>query len=269
MIEPEFVVAYGNKGRPIGYLPTAQYTTENTRSYIAAMHGSPPISPTYTPGAEYVLDEISPTYYDDDVVAGDIFYQSSTASAYTLPLSQYLKILSASRRKDMCRKLKKADRFQVKHGTLKDLSTAWNAWMTDIWDQRGDRFSRPYDVYLEMTLNWLKVMRRSPRASLRIEKYLLNSQMVGVNCCVVHHYQGQIHCDDYLCWYNPDLASGLGVTSAVRNLTNPDMQGFRYNLGTAGVNDRVFSGHEYKLAIIPEELRLTQAVFYYPETDNQ
>lgn len=262
MQEAELTIAYDHKQRPIGYLPTGKYYTEGIRSYIAAMPGAPPISPTYTPGAQYVLENMRESYYDFDVVATHcISYQSETASAYVLPVASYLDTLSASRRKDMRRKLKQADIYQVKPGTLKDVSTAWTLWMKEIWSKRTNHPDAYYDDHLENTLNWLKIMRRSPRATLRIEKYLLNLKMVGVNCCVIHRYHNQVHCDDYLCWYNPELASGLGIISAVRNLTHPDMQGYRYNLGTPG-DGYIIPGHEYKLDIIPQSLRLTQAVSY-------
>ena len=273
MCDPELIVAYDDHGHPLGYLPVGRYQYyEETgpTSYIAAIPGSPPISPTYTPGAEHVLSMLT-NHYDADVIpiaevlALDNFMSWETASAYVLPVEKYLGMLSASRRRDIRRKLKQAETYEVKPGNLQDIRIAWE-WMRDIWDQRGD-FPTPYGVYLETTLNWLEVMQRSPRALLKIEKYLLNSELVGVNCCVIHYYQDQMLCDDYLCWFNPQLAGGLGIISAIRNLTDPDRQGFRYNLGSPGTG-YIYDGHEYKLSVIPWELRLTQAVCHIPNSDD-
>ncbi len=261
MLSPQLSIAYDDQSRAVGYLPIGQFYADGTRSYIAAMPNSPPISPTYTPGAEYVLWNMSPPYFDTDIVSGIGFHQCPTASAHVLPLTSYLGLLSAPRRKDMRRKLKKANAYRIEAGTLKDVRNAWE-WMTGIWDQRGDRFgTTPYDVYLDMTIEWLEVLQHSTRTTLKIDKFILDGQVVGVNCCVIHRYRNRTHCDDYLCWYDPERASGLGITSAVRNLTHPDMQGYRYNLGNPGVN-QVHTGHEYKMAVIPKVLRLNQAVFH-------
>lgn len=264
MVAPQLSVAYDDRNKAIGYLPTGQFYADGTRSYIAAMPNSPPISPTYTPGAEHVLWNMPPPYFDTDIIpSGNTFHQTQTASAHVLPLGQYLSLLSANRRKDMRRKLKQASAYRIEAGTLDDVRAAW-PWMSGIWDKRGGRFGdTPYDVYLEMTLNWLQVLQRSPRTTLKIDKFLHNGQMIGVNCCVIHRYRNRMHCDDYLCWYDPRSASGLGITSAVRNLTHPDMQGYRYNLGNPGV-DQVHIGHEYKMAVMPEALRLNQGVLWLP-----
>lgn len=48
----------------------------------------------------------------------------------------------------------------------------------------------------------------------------------------------------------------------------PNMQGYRYNLGSPGTG-RIYEGHEYKLAIIPQELRLTQAVCHIADVDDE
>ena len=263
MMAPKLSLAYNDQNKVIGYLPTGQFYTDGTRTYIAAMPNSPPISPTYTPGAEYVLWNMLPPYFDTDVVGGVGLRQKPTASAHVLPLSRYLSMLSAQRRKDMRRKLRQANDYRIETGTLQDVRKAW-AWMTDIWDQRGDRFGNtPYDVYLDMTMAWLEVLQNSARTTLKIDKFILNGDVVGVNCYVIHRYRNRMHCDDYLCWYDPKRASGLGITSAVRNLTHRDMQGYRYNLGNPGVN-QVHIGHEYKMTVIPEVLRLNQTVFYLP-----
>ena len=263
MLNPELSIVYDDQHRAVGYLPTGQFYADGTRSYIAAMPNSPPISPTYTPGAEYVLWNMLPPYLDTDVVSNAAFRQSPTASAYILPLSRYISLLSASRRKDIRRKLRQAQNYRIEVGNLTDVRNAW-AWMTGVWDQRGDRFgTTPYDVYLDITIAWLEVLQRSTRTQIKIDKFILDGQVVGVNCCVIHRYRKHTHCDDYLCWYDPQRASGLGIISAIRNLTHPDMQGYRYNLGNPGV-DQVHIGHEYKMAIIPEVMRLNQTVFNLP-----
>nr|HPQ95678.1 hypothetical protein [Thiolinea sp.] len=181
-----------------------------------------------------------------------------------LPLSQYLDRLSVSRRRDMRRKLNQAERFELTQGSLADVALAW-PWMQDIWERRGGRFgSVSYLQYLIMNLSWLMAVQRSGRARFKLDKYLLDGRMAGINCCIIHPYQGRLHCDDYLTWYDPERASGLGIISAVRNLTHPQLQGARYNLGNPGVG-HTHRGHEYKLNLIPENLRLTQAVFHIPE----
>lgn len=272
IMRPTLAVAYDDRQKPIGYLPVAEMYADGCRGYIAAIPGTPPISPTYTPGAHHVLAEMSAPYFDHDVVAGAVnpyrTYHFETASAYVTTPEHYLGALSKSRRKDMRRKLKQATAYQVVPGTIEDVRKAWTDWMIDIWEERADSFGTPYDLYLAKTVAWLKLMRRSPRATLRIEKHLLGSEMVGVNCCVIHNFQGEVLCDDYLCWYNPKRATGLGIVSAVRNLTHPDMQGYRYNLGTPGV-ESIYEGHEYKLAIIPRALRLDQIVCRLPPVANR
>ncbi|MEZ5447586.1 MAG: hypothetical protein R3E89_00640 [Thiolinea sp.] len=256
--------SYDACGRVNGYLPVGQYYANNTLTYIAAMPNSPPISPTYPPGAGQVLRFMVAPYFDTDLVTQEVrCRQVMTASAYGLPLSDYLQHLSTTRRKDMRRKLKKAQDYDIYPGTLQDVRMAW-PWMTAIWDQRDGRFgSVSYADYLELTLDWLQTLQHSQRTVLKIDRYQRDGRMVGVNCCVLHHYQGRMHCDDYLTWYDPQQASGLGIVSAVRNITHPRLYGYRYNLGNPGING-VHSGHAYKLAIIPPVLRLTQGVLSLP-----
>ncbi len=265
MLNPYLRVFRDQKGYVLGYLPVGYYYGSKekgyTLSYIAAMPNSPPVSPTYTPGAEIILRTMDQTYFDGDVVADfSCTEQQPTASLYALPLEQYWQFLSASRRKDFARKLKKARDFTIEAGNLKDVRKAW-VWMQQIWEQRGGRFgSTPYDKYLETTLAWLSVLNQSPRANLKIDKYKLGNRVVGVNCCVIHRYGKHYHCDDYLTWYDMEVASGLGIVSAINNFTNPALTGFRYNLSNPGLYGNTQIGHEYKWHLIPKPLRLTQSV---------
>ena len=258
-------IVYNNKGEVCGYLPVAYYYRtshgDNILSYIASMPNSPPVSPTYTPGAENILKNIAQPYFDSDVIADFPFTQQHmTASLYALPLKQYWQSLSASRKKDLRRKLKKAEHFSIQAGNLEDIRIAWQ-WMQQIWDQRDGRFgSTPYDQYLETTLSWLKVLDKSHRVELKIDKYMLDNKMVGINCCAIHCYNNQYHCDDYLTWYDQGKASGLGISSTINNFTNPKLAGYRYNLSNPGLYGNTQAGHQYKWDIIPEPLRLTQSV---------
>ncbi|MEZ5534282.1 MAG: hypothetical protein R3F02_01530 [Thiolinea sp.] len=260
MLEPRLWVSHDASGRPNGYLPVGQFYQDGTLSYIAAMPNSPPVSPTYTPGAEYILANIRVPYFDSDLVSQfPGLTQYMTASAYGLPLNAYLDQLSPQRRKDFRRKLKHAERYQSRPGTLQDVRNAWT-WMEDIWDQRPGEFGAvSYSDYLALTLDWLDQLDHSQRAQVIVTNYTLNGQFAGVNCLVRHRYRNQWHCDDYLTWYNPDIASGLGIVSAINNLTRPEYRGCRYNLGTPGLN-KISHRHAYKMTLIPEKLRLTQAV---------
>ena len=258
-------IAYNKKGDVCGYLPAAYYYRtaqgDDVLSYIASMPNSPAVSPTYTPGAENILKNMIPPYFDSDVIADFPFIQQQmTASLYALPLKQYWLFLSASRKKDLRRKLKKTERLSIQAGNLEDIRLAWQ-WMQQIWEQRDGRFgSTPYDQYLETTLSWLKVLDQSQRVELKIDKYMLNNHLVGVNCCAIHRYNNQYHCDDYLTWYDQDKASGLGISSTINNFTHPKLVGHRYNLSNPGLYGNTQAGHQYKWDIIPEPLRLTQSV---------
>ena len=262
MQQAELKISRDQKGKAQGYLPVGcfNWNPEGVLSYIPAMSNSPPISATYPPGADYVLSELASPYLDNDIVAQSKFsLRVPTASAYCLPLVNYWSFLSTSRRKDFRRKLKKADQFTVHSGNLTDIHKAWH-WMQKIWEQRGRFGSTPYEVYLDETLSWLQAIEQSGRATLKIDTYWLGKQRVGVNCCVIHRYHKHYHCDDYLTWYNPNVASGLGIVSAIKNLTHPAMKGYRYNLGTPGFLNKTYGGHEYKWHIIPKPIRLTQSV---------
>ena len=265
MRQPHLLISYDEQGNASGYLPVGHYyrATEKGEisTYIAAMPNSPAISATYPPGAENILNNMSPPYFDSDTVAYfRCSQQQATASITCLPLNRYWIFLSPSRQKDFRRKLKKAEKFTIQHGNLDDIRTAWQ-WMEEIWDERDGRFgSTPYSEYLETTLSWLKVLEKSLRTNLKIDKYMLDGKMVGINCCAIHRYKNRTHCDDYLTWYNPELASGLGIVSILNNIKNPALAGFRYNLSNPGINGFVQEGHQYKWDVIPEPLRLTQSV---------
>ncbi|HPE61192.1 MAG: hypothetical protein KDI15_07700 [Thiothrix sp.] len=265
MHEPRLLLGHDRSGQIRGYLPTGKFYSMATSTYIAAMPNSPPVSATYPPGAEYVLETLEEPHYDTDMVSAiRCCRQYPTASCTIGPLPPYLDRLSVSRRRDVRRKLHQAQRFELTQGSLADVALAW-PWMQAIWDRREGRFGPvSYLQYLVMNLSWLMAVQRSGRARFKLDKYLLDGQMVGINCCIIHPYQGRLHCDDYLTWYDPERASGLGIISAVRNLTHPQLQGARYNLGNPGVG-HTHQGHEYKLNLIPESLRLTQAVFHIPE----
>ncbi|MCK5901973.1 MAG: hypothetical protein KAG28_02395 [Cocleimonas sp.] len=264
MEDGHLLVSRDHKGKPTGYLPVGYYYRSGQQkrlSYIAAMPNSPAISPTYTPGATHILSRLSHAYFDCDVISDLSFIpKQATASTYGMPLERYWRFFSSSRKKDLRRKLKKAEQFNIQQGNLSDVRLAWQ-WMQTIWEQRGNRFGNtPYDQYLEVTLSWLNTLEQSQRANLKIDKYMLGREMVGINCCVIHRYQNRFHCDDYLTWYNPHKASGLGIISVVKNITNPAMEGFRYNLSAPGINGKIQKGHQYKWDLIPEPLRLTQSV---------
>ncbi|MCK5813001.1 MAG: hypothetical protein KAH03_02035 [Cocleimonas sp.] len=265
MLQPSLHVHRNEKGQAVGYLPVGYYYRSPNKgyilSYIASMPNSPPVSPTYTPGAESILKKMKQPYFDSDVVADfSCAQQQPTASLYGMPLQHYWQFLSASRRKDLRRKLRKSQRFTLQVGSLVDVRNAWH-WMQQIWDQRNGRFgSTPYEQYLETTLSWLTVLEKSQRARLKIDKYMLGNRMVGINCCAIHHYNHRYHCDDYLTWYDPHIASGLGIVSAVKNFTHPDLTSTRYNLSTPSISGNTITGHQYKWDIIPEALRLTQSV---------
>lgn len=262
MRDGQLLISRDIHGKPYGYLPVGYYYTgknSNLLSYIASMPNSPAISPTYPPGAEFLLHRIK-SYFDCDIIGDYPFArQEPTASIYCLPKERYWAFLSPSRQKDFRRKLKKAERFNIQQGNLKDIQTAWQ-WMQSIWEQRGDMFGSSYDRYLNTTLSWLRTLEQSHRVTLKIDKYMLGDQMVGVNCCAIHRYKNRYHCDDYLTWYNPDLASGLGIISILHNITNPKLLGYRYNLSNPGIHGNIQAGHHYKFNVIPEPLRLTQLV---------
>ena len=265
MHHPRLQIHRNEKGQAVGYLPVGYYygspSSGYTLSYIASMPNAPSISPTYTPGAEIILQNMEQAYFDSDVVADfNCTQQQPTASLYGISLQRYWQFLSTSRQKDLKRKLRKAQRFNIQSGNLADVRNAWH-WMQQIWDQRDGRFGNTsYEKYLETTLSWLSVLEKSQRANLKIDKYRLGNRVVGINCCAIHHYNHRYHCDDYLTWYDPDIASGLGIASAIKNFTNPDLASARYNLSTPSINGKTIRGHQYKWDIIPETLRLTQSV---------
>jgi hypothetical protein len=111
-------------------------------------------------------------------------------------------------------------------------------------------------------IRWLSEIEASNRAIMKIDKYFLEGEFVGVNCCVIHDYHGVTHADDYLTWYDPSTAAGLGIVSAINNLTNPKYYGARYNLGLPGFHGNTFSGHEYKWDIFPSSIRLDQSIIH-------
>ncbi len=263
--DSRLLVSRNAQGQPTGYIPLGLYASNEGQliaSYIPAIPASPPISPTYTPGAENVianldqlLDETA-TYFDVDVVAQyDFSYFEETASAYCMPLDKYLPYLSTSRRKDFKRKLKNANKYQIEAGDLNDVLNAWS-WMKQVWEKRG-----AYDSdHVRRVVRWLSEIQASGRAIMKVDKYMLNGKTVGVNCCVIHHYYGITHIDDYLTWYDASVASGLGIVSAINNLTDPNYYGARYNLGLPGFYGKTFGGHEYKWDIFPENIRLSQSI---------
>jgi hypothetical protein len=267
--ESFLLVSYDYFGSPTGYIPVG-VSESKLISYIPAIPPSAPVCPTYTPGAANVLRDLSSlinddyVYFDVDVVADtELSSQEETASAICLPLEKYLKHLSSSRRKDIKRKLKRTSQLSIVSGNLDDILTAW-PWMQATWEKRNQ-----YDVeHVNRVLSWLNVIQKSGRATLKIDKYMLNGKMVGVNCCVLHFFHGMLHCDDYLTWYDIEQASGLGVVSAVNNLSNRHYQGARYNLGLPGFYGKTFEGHEYKWHVIPKTLRLTQSIVNIKIGDN-
>jgi hypothetical protein len=264
LTDSRLLVSYNGHGEPTGYIPLGLYSSSDglMASYIPAIPASPPISPTYTPGAENVIADLHQllegdfTYFDVDVVAQHKFsHLEETASAYCLPLNNYLSNLSTSRRKDFKRKLKIAKRYQIEAGDLKDVLNAW-AWMKTVWEKRG-----AYDSeHVRRVVRWLGEIQTSGRATMKVDKYLLDGKPVGVNCSVIHNYRGITHIDDYLTWYDASLASGLGIVSAINNLTNPKYYGARYNLGLPGFYGSTFAGHEYKWDIFPQSIRLSQSI---------
>lgn len=261
MRNPRLFLSFDYHGQANGYLPVGQCYSDEIYTYIAAMPQSPAISPTYTPGATQVLKRLRLAYFDTDLVSYDpSFRQEPTASAYGLALERYLQLLSPSRRTDIRRKLKRLRAFTIKPGNLLDIVEA-RPWLIEVW---SERFSPAelldQEAYARVTIAWLAAVQHSGRANLKIDRYQLNGKTVGINCCVLHAYQGRLHCDDYLTWYDPKLASGLGIASVVRNLTNPDLLGSRYNLANPGVGG-IHPRHLYKLNLLPASIRLTQAVF--------
>lgn len=257
---PRLFLSFDYHGKADGYLPVGQCYYDDTYTYIAAMPNSPCISPSYPPGAERVLKRLRLAYLDTDVVSDDpTFTQEPTASAYGLPLERYLALLSPSRRTDIRRKLKKLSTFTIAPGTLVDLVAA-RPWLMEVWAERCSPDELlDQDAYARTTISWLAAVQHSGRAILKIDRYQLNGKMLGINCCVLHSYKGRMHCDDYLTWYDPKLASGLGITSVVRNLTDPYLINHRYNLANPGVGG-THPRHVYKLNLLPASIRLTQAV---------
>ncbi len=258
------LVSYDHIGNPTGYIPLGMYLSGSTliASYIPAIPSSPPISPIYTPGVEHVIANLESLldeamlYFDVDVVADySVSDLEDTASAYCLPMKDYLSYLSASRRKDFKRKLKVAKKYQIKQGCLSDVMEAW-PWMKSVWEKRG-----AYDSeHVRRVFRWLKEIEASGRAIMKVDKYLLDGKFVGVNCCVIHDYKGVRHIDDYLTWYDASVASGLGIITAINNITNPLYYGSRYNLGLPGYYGKTFAGHEYKWDLFPEPIRLKQSI---------
>ncbi|WP_298609162.1 hypothetical protein [uncultured Thiothrix sp.] len=261
MRNPRLFLSFDYHGKADGYLPVGQCYNNDTYTYIAAMPNSPAISPTYTPGALQVLKRLRLPYFDTDVVSYDPqVKQEPTASAYGLPLEKYLQLLSPSRRTDIRRKLKKLASFSIVPGKLINIVEA-RPWLLQVWAERFTAAElKDQDAYAHVTLAWLAAVQHSGRAILKIDRYQWQGKMVGINCCVLHHYRGRLHCDDYLTWYDPKLASGLGIISVVRNLTDPYLLGSRYNLGSPGVGG-THPRHVYKLNLLPPSLRLTQSVF--------
>ncbi len=250
------------RGNPTGYIPVGVSDDERIISYIAAIPPSAPVCPTYTPGAENVLRDLqglldgSYIYFDVDVVADTASsQQEETASAMCLPLDQYLIYLSPSRRKDIKRKLRKSSQFKIEQGDLNNVWQAW-PWMKTTWELRNQYDSE----HVTRVLSWLATIGESSRATLKVDKYMLDGQMVGVNCCVLHDFHGVLHCDDYLTWFDPEKAPGLGIISSVKNLTDPRHRCARYNLGLPGFYGETFEGHEYKWNLIPKAIRLTQSI---------
>lgn len=261
MRNPRLLLSHDYYGKVNGYLPVGEAYTTPTLSYIAAMPNSPPICPSYTPGADKILRRLIVPFFDTDVVA-DLPYcrQVETASAMILPLPDYLQSLSPERRRDIKRKLKKAERYQMLTGNLQDVFAARH-WLIPIWQQRPLDFDLNHvKTYVAILMSWLSVVQRSGRAVVRVRRYQLDGQTIGVNCCVLHKVGGHLHCDDYLTWYDPEIAAGLGISSAVHNLTDSLLYGCRYNLGNPGVG-AVHHRHAYKFDLLPPALRLTQAVF--------
>lgn len=260
MRNPRLFLSFDYHGQANGYLPVGQCYSDETYTYIAAMPQSPAISPSYPPGAEQVLKRLRLAYFDTDIVSDDpSFRQEPTASAYGLRLESYLQLLSPSRRTDMGRKLKKLNTFTISAGHLRDVVAA-RPWLIEAWSERLSAAELlDQDAYARVTIAWLAAVQHSGRAHLKIDRYQLQGKTVGINCCVLHHYRGRLHCDDYLTWYDPRLASGLGVASAIRNLTDPYLLASRYNLGNPGVGG-THPRHVYKLQLLPVSLRLTQAV---------
>ena len=248
---------------PTGYIPVGINTRGTMASYIPAIPPSPPISPTYTPGASNVIEDLenlldqSILYFDVDVIPSNCqqSYLEETASAYCLSKEDYLAELSKSRRKDFRRKLKAAGRYKIEEGNLDDVQDAW-AWMKAVWEKRG-----AYDKeHIKRVINWLREVEVTGRAVMKVDKYLLNGKPVAVNCCVIHNYHGDTHIDDYLTWYDAEAASGLGIVTAINNLTNPKYINARYNLGLPGFYGTTFDGHQYKWDLIPESIRLHQSI---------
>ncbi|MCK5918373.1 MAG: hypothetical protein KAG34_08100, partial [Cocleimonas sp.] len=145
--------------------------------------------------------------------------------------------------------------YQIEAGDLNDVIKAWS-WMKAIWEKRG-----AYDSeHIRRVVRWLSEIQATGRATMKVDQYLLDGKPIGVNCCVIHNYKGITHVDDYLTWYDASVASGLGIVSAINNLTNPKYYGARYNLGLPGFYGNTFSGHEYKWDVFPESIRLSQSI---------
>ncbi len=268
--ETKLLTSHDESGVINGYIPVRYGDPDDDEedriySYIS---GPPSISATYTPGAEHVLPTIIEKihcYRDEDIVAHfnyselEIGKHIPTASAYCLELENYLSLLSASRRKDFRRKLKAAERFTIVDGSLDDIKTA-RPWI----EQRRAVISECTEGTMEHISNiieWLSAIDKLQRARLKIDKYLLNGEMVGINCCVVHTYDNHTHCDDYLTWHDPTKSPGLGIVSAIKNITNSDMKGVRYNLGTpTEFSGEIIPGFAYKWDLIPESIRLEQSI---------
>jgi len=257
------LVSRDEQGTPTGYIPLGYNQLGTMASYIPAIPPSPPISPTYTPGAANVIADLDNLlnqpmlYFDVDVVPNNYSasYLEETASAYCLPLEEYLFYLSRSRRKDFKRKLKAAENYTIEQGSMADVQQGWS-WMKAVWEKRG-----AYDSeHISRVLRWLQKIDASGRATMKIDKYLLDGKPVAVNCCVIHEFHGTTHIDDYLTWYDVEAAPGLGIISAINNVSNPSYQGARYNLGLPGFYGNTFAGHQYKWDVIPEEIRLYQSI---------
>lgn len=260
--DAHLLISRDRNGEPTGYVPVGLYAEGRLSSYIPAIPSSPPISPTYTPGAANVIADLDNLlaktigYFDVDVIADfAVSYLEETASAYCLSLPEYLSYLSSSRRKDFKRKLKLAQHYEIIAGNLQDVQRAW-PWMKSVWVKRG-AYSHSH---INRVLSWLNKIEATGRAEIKIDRYLLSGVPVGINCCVIHEYKGAYQIDDYLTWFDVDKAPGLGIVSAINNLTNHQYFGIRYNLGLPGFYGHTFEGHDYKWHVFPEAIRLKQSI---------
>jgi len=272
--ETRLLLSYDKDGNINGYIPVRYGDPDEDdeeRVYSYLLRSAPSISATYTPGAEHVLPHIieeTPFYMDEDIVEDfdysdlKIGWHMPTASAYCLELESYLSLLSTSRRKDFRRKLKAAELYTIVEGSLDDIKAArpWVEHRRSVISECSENTMK----HISNIIEWLSAIDKLQRAKLKVDKYLLDGVMVGVNCCVVHTYGKHIHCDDYLTWHDPIKSAGLGIVSAIKNITNPEMRGVRYNMGTPTYyGGDTLSGFAYKWDLIPESIRLKQSIIVY------